>query len=112
MKMAKADAQDVDSVREFFQMLEEVLEYGTYTPPNDEHEEESIDVDDETLMSMIRERWGIRGPGVGASWRRVVMGYAVLVGNCCDPDADTLEWRPDIQKMLEAQQTAATEGAA
>jgi len=103
MKMAKADKEDIDGVTDFFLMLEEVIEYGTFTRPNPDEEEISEDVDDKRIVELIRAAWGERGPGVGPSWRRVVMGCAVLIDNCCDPDADTLEWRPDVRAFLESQ---------
>lgn len=103
MKMAKADKEDIDRVTAFFLMLEEAIEYGTFTRPNPDEEEVSEDVDAERIVELIRGAWGERGPGVGPSWRRVVMGCAVLIDNCCDPDADTLEWRPDVRAFLESQ---------
>lgn len=102
-KVAKADKEDIVRIMDFFLMLEEVIEYGTYTRPNPEEEETSEDVDEERIVELIRAAWGERGPGVGPSWRRVVMGCAVLIDNCCDPDADTLEWRPDVRAFLESQ---------
>jgi hypothetical protein len=101
--MAKADKEDIDRVTAFFVMLEEAIEYGTFTLENPDEEEVSEDVDAERIVELIRGAWGERGPGVGPSWRRVVMGCAVLIDNCCDPDADTLEWRPDLRAFLESQ---------
>ena len=47
-------------------------------------------------------RWNERGPGVGGAWSRVVLGCQGLIDGCCDPDADTLEWRLDIAAAMEA----------
>lgn len=105
MKMAKASRDDIERLTTFFLMLEEALEYGTYTPPNQETEFERID--DERILELIREAWGQYGPGVGPSWRRVVMGCGILIDNCCDPEADTLEWRKDVAAFLETQEQAA-----
>lgn len=99
MKMAKASKEDLDQVRQFFDMLEEVIEYGTFTKPDDDSE----DISDEQFVSLIRKAWNTRGEGVGTAWRRVVYGCDILIDNCCDPAADTLEWRPDIAAMMEAQ---------
>lgn len=101
IKMAKADKDDLRRVREFFEMIEEVCEYGTYTKPNDEIEDESVSVDAAILEDLIAKMWGHHGPGVASSWRRVVFGCEILIDNCCDPAADTLEWRPDIREMWE-----------
>ena len=98
MRMAKASADDIERVRKFFLMIEEVLEYSTYTPDDGDKEE----VGDEQLCDLIREHWRLRGPGVGASWRRLVFGIQMLIDNCCDPDAKTLQWRPDLLEVVEA----------
>lgn len=81
-----------------FQMLEEIEEYGTYTRPDDELEEVSIDVpSDEQLGRLVREAW----PGVSIAWMRVVYGCDMLIRNCCNPDADTLEWKPEIAERIQ-----------
>ncbi len=98
MKQAKASGDDIRHVADFFLMLEEVIEHGTYTPVNDNDEEVSEDVDAERLHELIAVMWG--GPGVGLAWRRVVLGYDILVRNCCDPGSKVLEWRPDIVQAL------------
>lgn len=41
-------------------------------------------------------------------WRRVVHGYTVLFDNCCDPDLDYLEWKPEYKAMIEARETKVT----
>lgn len=101
MKMAKATPEDISIVREFFQMLEEILDYETYTPLNDKGEyEEPVEVlTTEKLGELVLGKLS----EVTRSWSRVVYGCQTLIDNCCDPDADTLEWRPDIQKFLEEQ---------
>lgn len=33
---------------------------------------------------------------------RVVYGFRVLVDNACDPDKDTLEWKPEIAAAIAA----------
>ena len=30
---------------------------------------------------------------------RVLYGYQMLLENCCDPEADTLEWKPEIASL-------------
>ena len=101
VKIAKASKDDIDRVIEFFTMLEETIEYGTHTP---DPEGESVRIDDAKIVELIRNAWGTFGPGVGPSWRRVVYACAVLIDNACDPDADTLEWRPDIAAFLESRE--------
>jgi hypothetical protein len=103
IRMARADAEDVDRVIKFFQLIEEYMEYGTYTPPNDEIEEESIELTDETFIEKLRELWGGRlsqRAGVDSAWPRVVYGYQVLHDNVCDPSKDYLDWEPHIAAQL------------
>ena len=52
-----------------------------------------------------KRHWGGAGTGVGGSWNRVLYSTEVLLGNCTDPKADTLEWRPDIRAWLGSQNT-------
>jgi hypothetical protein len=106
VKMAKATEDDFRCVTDFLTMLDEIVEYGTYTPPNEDEEEISEEIDAERLRELIDAAWGGPGrSGVGSSWRRVVWGGKMLVDNCCDPDADVLEWRPDVKAYLESQET-------
>ena len=99
VKMAKASEDDLRRVREFFQMIEEVVEYGTYTADEDDDPEHIVD---SQFAELISRMWNERGPGVGSAWSRVVCGCQMLIANCCDPDADTLEWRPDVAAAMEA----------
>lgn len=102
MKMAKASKDDIDRCCKFFQFVEEFMEYGTHTPQNDEYEEESIDLTDEAFVERLRTMWGgrFRPNGVDCAWSRVVFGCDILIDNVCDPNADTLEWKPEYAAKL------------
>ncbi len=104
MKMAKASKDDIRSCAKFFEFLEEFMEYRTYTPEDDEHEETSVELTDEEFMGKLRELWSGRSAGhaVDTSWRRVVWGCDLLIDNVCDPNEDTLEWKPDLKAKLAA----------
>jgi len=104
MKMAKADKDDFEKVIAFFRFIEEFMEYGTHTPENDEEEEESIELDAEKFVEMLRKMWGggFKPAGVDCSWCRVVFGAQLLIDNVCDPNADTLEWKPQYAALLAA----------
>lgn len=103
VKMAKASPDDIQKVREFFQFLEEYFEYGTHTPESEEFEEESVDLTPEQFVELLGRKWGgrFKPAGVDAAWSRVVFGCEILIQNVCDPDADTLEWKPSIAKQIE-----------
>ncbi len=79
MKIAKADPEEIAAVNQFMRELEDEIKY-----PEKSDEE-------------LRE-WIKNAPCLF----RVVFGYQVLLDNCCDPDADTLEWKPEIKSMMEA----------
>jgi len=44
------------------------------------------------LMRWLQSRE--KSVDVPPPFMRVVFGYETLVNNCCDPSADTLEWKP------------------
>lgn len=102
MKMAKASKEDIERCIKFFQFIEEFMEYGTHTPESEDFEEDSIDLDDEAFVERLRAMWGgrFKAAAVDCAWTRVVMGCDILIDNCCDPNADTLEWKPEIAKQL------------
>ncbi|TWU15051.1 hypothetical protein [Allorhodopirellula heiligendammensis] len=103
MKMARASKDDLDRMIAFMQFIEEFMDYGTHTPQNDEYEEESIELTDEGFAERLRELWGRRfgHHGVDIAWSRVVFGCGVLIDNVCDPNADTLEWKPELAAKIE-----------
>jgi hypothetical protein len=108
MKMAKADQDDIDKTIAFFQLVEEFMEYGKHTTWTDDDEEQSVELDDVAFVEKLRSMWGgrFRPNGVDCAWMRVVFGYQVLVDNACDPNASTLEWKPELAKLLEAAEGA------
>jgi hypothetical protein len=79
MKMAKASEEEWKAVMKFANELEDEIKYPEKT--------------DEQLREWINN---------APCLFRVVFGYQVLVDNCTDPAADTLEWKPEIRALLEA----------
>lgn len=106
VKMAKASEKDIERTIEFFQIVEEFMDQGTYTAPDDTADDATRYLTDEEFVALLREKWGgrFKPAGVDASWQRVVWGYDTLVKNACDPNLDYLEWRSDILAFLESQQ--------
>ena len=102
MKMAKASKDDIDRCRKLFQFIEEYMDHGTFTPENDETEEESVELTEDEFVRMLKGFWGgrFKPAGVDCSWRRVVLGCDILIDNVCDPDSDTLEWKPELAEKL------------
>ena len=103
MRMAKASEKDIQSVIEFFQAIEEFMEYGT-----SQDGEESVAIDDAQFVEKLRDMWGhMFGPAkVNGAWLRVVFGCANLIANCCDPSVDYLDWKPEIKAAVEAAKRA------
>lgn len=97
MKQAKASKRDIRCLIDFFLMLEQGIEQGTYTV---EGEAEPRQISYMDLYDLSYAAWE---SGVGVSWRRVVMGADILIDQCCDPNLDHLEWRPDVRKFLKSQ---------
>lgn len=91
MQQAKATKDDIRLVTDFFLMLEQAIERerGTFFLAGQQN-----------LHDLVADAWGY---GVGASWRRVVLGIDVLIDECCDPNLDHLEWRPDVRNFLKNQ---------
>jgi hypothetical protein len=79
MKMAKASKEEWDKVVAFAQELADEQDYPRMT--NEE-----------------LGKWARNAPPLF----RVVFGFMVLVDNCCDPNADTLEWKPEITAAIAA----------
>lgn len=107
MKMAKASKDDIQRCVKFFQFVEEYFEEGTYTPSDTDEPERLTESD---FVEQLREMWGgrlwgagvdrLRGAGVDCAWSRVVYGCGILIDNACDPNADTLEWKPELVGLL------------
>lgn len=97
LKMAKADKDDIRHVTDFFRMIEEITEYGTYTQAiNGEEDTQSVREDD-VFADLIRDKW----PYVAGAWSRVVLGCDILIANCCDPSLDYLDFKPELKNLAE-----------
>lgn len=71
--MAKASSEEWERVMRFVNELEHELKYWTMT--------------NEELGKWVRSN--------APPMTRTVFGYFVLVDNCCDPNATTLQWKPE-----------------
>lgn len=93
MKMAKPSKEDFDAVWKFMQGLEWIIEYGC-----DPETEADLEHDDqEAIAEWVEKKW----ESVSCSWQRLIMAGQVAIDNACRPDADTLEWKPEIAAALE-----------
>jgi|SRR6185369_3301398 len=93
MKMARASKHEIQACNAFAQNLESLIEYGMLA--DDNGDDAKPDWSDERLGKYVRA-WCEK-----YSLFRVVFGYQVLLDNCCDPDATTLEWRKDLAEIVQ-----------
>jgi len=80
MKVAKADKEEWEKVMRWVHALDEELKYPEKS--------------DDEFGAWVRT--------TAPCLFRVVFGYQILVDNACDPDADTLEFKPEIVKAMDA----------
>ena len=103
MRMAKASAEDVETIQRFLEWLENYADYGTDSrKPADDETGDYPEISDDDALEYIRSefnRWG-HVPSVGSGWRRVVWGFRTLHDNVCDPDADHLDWNPELKAII------------
>lgn len=94
VQMARASIEDVEKLMRFMQLLEHIDECGDRFK-------------NRTVLRRVYGWWsrlGIRG-----RWCRVIWGYRTLMDNCCDPNSQVLEWRPEFLRMAKAAATKDTE---
>ena len=51
------------------------------------------------LYKFIKRKW--REANMAGSFGRIIMDAHVLIDNCCDPDLDYLEFKPEIKAAME-----------
>lgn len=95
MLMARAPHEHLDRLRAFFQKLESAIEG---TPYEDDETVMMYPKDDESLAKLIRREWN----AVWNLWERILIGYEMLIENCCDQTVSHLAWRKDIEAALVA----------
>ncbi len=115
MRMAKAPQEHVDKLRKWLQFNDELCKID----PTNEYEWDELKKDwedDEDFMPIIKHCEDDKGFNweyymdyyqSHISWihMRVIIGFEVLVDNVCDPDLDYLEYKPEIKKLLEQNDT-------
>jgi hypothetical protein len=103
MKMAKAGDDNIRLMSEFFEFLERYAENAESLLDD----EDGLDYED--VVDRINTEFSrlTRRATVAGAWRRVVWGFQILRDNCCDPDANTLEWNPELKALIEAAESPA-----
>jgi hypothetical protein len=115
MKVAKASKDDIQTMRDFFAVWEE-LERGNYQITKQEVKEywqeddrmfkllmpyavdeinDWDDVEGDTQVKFLNDWFG------KVSWRkdRVIFGCEIMIDNACDPDKDYLAFKPEFANI-------------
>jgi hypothetical protein len=80
--MSKASQSDLDTLRQFFDILETRLN----DPELDSHD----------LGNWLRTAYD----DIEGKWERILLGYEILVANVCDPTLTYLDYNPTIKSLL------------
>lgn len=101
MKMAKPSIKDYEAFDELQTIFMALVVY-RITPESMASDSPETIYDDIKVRAELGERVEAWWDKHGGSWDRVVFGGQMAIENACDPNADTLEWRPEIAAALEA----------
>lgn len=94
-KQAMPGPGQFEKLNGFLQGIEEIVEYMVMPggdPDNDGQPEP------DQVFEWLCDQWDEIGP----LWRRVLFAGQVAIDNACDPNAKTLEWKPEIAAALKA----------
>jgi hypothetical protein len=93
MKMAKPKAGEFEAVVGFMQLLESIIEQREV--PGGDGEPTPVEFDEDALAA-IEKAW----EKVSACYCRVLFAGQTAIENACDPDADALEFKPEIKEAV------------
>lgn len=98
MTLAKASKEDIKKITIFFQQWDALHDDGWEVDMWDEEEVETLPVKPDS-NKRISERDFFRAwhERISYRWMRVVRGCDVLIDNCCDPDKDYLDFKPELK---------------
>ena len=122
MKVARADANDLQTTLDFLKVCEENLESGKFSFNNAFDNWEDLDDEDEDkiailkLQKVLAEEEGVeveeldnrillyewlsrKFKACSCNWRRVYWAADILLGCATDPTERCLEWAPGIEQL-------------
>lgn len=99
MKMARPSQADYEAFDALHAIMESLVEF-RMLPEEVEAESPSQIVNHNELIITLGERVGVWWQKHGHCWHRVVFGGQVAIANACDPNATTLEFKPEIAEGL------------
>jgi hypothetical protein len=97
MKMAKPGEGQFDAVFAFLRMMEGIIEKDVYPTDEDAEEEKPVTDDPAATLGFIIRQW----PDIAPHWQRVLFAGQTCIENACDPNAATLEFKPEIALAIE-----------
>jgi hypothetical protein len=111
MRMAKAKPQHVDKLRAWLQFTEHVskIDFNYIESWKSFKEDWSDDESFSEIIKNIEDENGFNMElyfdyfrySISPLYGRILMGFDVLIENCCNPDLDYLDFNDDIKKGLE-----------
>lgn len=93
MNMAKASQEEIDRAIELTHYLQATADVRNYETPYFPDTDEPFDDEDPKDLRKFYDEVRRLCPGL----MRVTFGFQVLVDNACDPNEDTLTWKPGIR---------------
>ena len=106
MKMAKASEEDISLLATFFNQWEALDRCHWDVEDWDIEEKQSLPCRVETDNTVQEvDFFSSWMPKIDHRWRRVVLGCSMLIENVCDPDKDYLDYKPELKKLMQTQDT-------
>lgn len=125
LKMAKADPEEFERVMSFVRVMEALFESRSFFSNEEDWREWDDDDEDKKMLlaiekevkeedgtdlngdadnrlilyEFIKRKW--RQANFSGSFGRIIMDADVLIENCCDPNLDYLEFKPEIIAAME-----------
>lgn len=99
MKMAKPSDKDYEAFDRLHDIIMSLVVY-RIRPEELESELPTEIFDDQEVHAELGQRIEEWWDKHGGSWDRVVFGGQTAIQNACEPNASTLEWKPEIASLL------------
>ena len=125
LKMAKADPEEFERTMSFVRVMDSLFDSRSFFSSEEDWREWDDDDEDKKMLLAIEEEvketdgacWDGKADNriilyefVKRKWKqanysgsfdRIIMDAEVLIDNCCDPDLDYLEFKPEIIAAME-----------
>lgn len=120
MRMAKAHPEEFDKTMDFVNVMDSLLDDRWFFSQEESWRDWDDDDEDKKLLlkieqelkdyegeddyriilyEFIKRKW--REANRSGSFGRIIMDAETLIQNCCDPDLDYLDFKPEMKKAFE-----------